>query len=114
MTSAIRQLGLVVHPTRPVDTALREIRAWATERDVKVGQLDVPQDSWPVDGMVKAADCDLLVAVSDDSTALSALRAGARVSRPVLAIASGSLGALATVSADRPAWAPDQFDRRSW
>ena len=114
MTSAISQLGLVVHPTRPVDTALRDIRAWASARDVKVAQLDVPQDSWPVDGPVWAADCDLLIAVGGDGTALSALHAGARVSRPVLAIACGSLGALTTVSAERSAWALDQFESGSW
>jgi NAD+ kinase len=114
MTSAIRQLGLVVHPTRPVDSALSEIRAWAAERDVKVGQVDVPPESRPVADKVEATDCDLLVAVGGDGTALSALHAGARAARPVLSIACGSLGALTTVSAERSAWALDQVESGSW
>ena len=105
MPSAIRQLGLVVHPTRNVDTALDQIRAWVSERDVEVGQVDQSVD---------AADCDLLVAVGGDGTALSALHVGARVARPVLSIACGSLGALTTVSAERTAWALDEFESGRW
>jgi NAD+ kinase len=97
-----------------VETALREIRAWASEREVKVGQVEAPLDSWPVADAVEAADCDLVVAVGGDGTALNALHVGARVSRPVLSIACGSLGALTAVSAERTAWALDQFESGNW
>jgi NAD+ kinase len=112
--SGLRQLGLVVHPTRLVDVALGEIEAWAATHDVAVGQVAVPGHSRPVADQVEAAECDLLLGVGGDGTALTALHAGAESSRPVLAIACGSLGVLTSVSHGRTTWALEEFAGGRW
>ncbi len=48
----------------------------------------------------EAADCDLLIALGGDGTALAALSAAAPVGRPVLGVACGSLGALTATTAE--------------
>jgi NAD+ kinase len=98
--SALRQLGLVVHPTRRIDSVLDAIAAWSGRHRVAVGQVPIPGQSRQVAEPVDAADCDLVIAVGGDGTALHALRAAAPASRPVLAIACGSVGMLTAVTAD--------------
>jgi NAD+ kinase len=98
--SALRQLGLVVHPTRRIDSVLHAISTWAARHDVAVGQLPIAGLARQVAEPVEAADCDVLVALGGDGTALHALRAGAPASRPVLAVACGSIGVLTAVSAE--------------
>jgi NAD kinase len=48
----------------------------------------------------EVASCDLVLAVGGDGTTLHALHAAAKVDRPVLGVACGSLGALTAVSAE--------------
>jgi NAD+ kinase len=106
--SALRQLGLVVHPTRRIDSVLRAISAWAAPHGVAVGQVPVAGQARKVAEPVEAGDCDLLLAIGGDGTALHALRAGAAASRPVLAVACGSIGVLTAVGAEGVVVALDQ------
>jgi NAD+ kinase len=112
--SALRQVGLVVHPTRPVDRALEEVGAWASSNGVTVGQVMVPGQPRQVADPVEAASCDLLLALGGDGTALIALHAGAPTSRPVLGVAHGSIGVLTSVSAEGVAGALDQVAAGRW
>ena len=112
--SALRQVGLVVHPTRPVDRALEEIGAWASGHGLRVGQVLVPGQPRRVADRVEAAACDLLLGLGGDGTALSALHAGAPTSRPVLGVACGSVGVLTSVSAERVGWALEQIAAGRW
>jgi NAD+ kinase len=110
----LRQLGLVVHPTRDVESVLEEIGGWASTHGLAVGQVPVPGQTRQVAGPVEAAACDLLLALGGDGTTLIALHAGATTSRPVLGIACGSIGVLTSVTGDRLAWALEQIAGRRW
>ncbi|HEV7460166.1 MAG TPA: NAD(+)/NADH kinase [Solirubrobacteraceae bacterium] len=112
--AALGQLGLVVHPTRPVERVLEEILAWAAAHTVAVGQVPVPGQSRQVADPIDAAACDLLLALGGDGTALTALHAGAPSSRPVLGVACGSIGVLTSVSAERVTWALEQVAAGRW
>src|SRR3954452_8203433 len=112
--SPLRQLGLVVHPTRQFESVLEEIRAWASTHGLMVGQVPVSGQTRQVADPVEAAACDLLLAVGGDGTALSALHAGGPSSCPVLGIACGSIGVLTSVSAERLAGALEQIQSRRW
>jgi NAD+ kinase len=111
---ALRQLGLIVHPTRPVQSALEEIGAWASAHGAKVGQVPVPGQTRAVMDPVEAAACDVLLGLGGDGTALTALHAGAPTSRPVLGVACGSIGMLTSVGAERVAWALEQIANGRW
>jgi NAD+ kinase len=111
---ALRQVGLVVHPTRPLETALGELGAWASAHGLMIGQVPVPGQTREVADPVAAAACDLLLAIGGDGTALSALHAAAPALSPVLGIAGGSIGVLTSVSVDRIAWALDEFAAGRW
>jgi NAD+ kinase len=106
--SALRQLGLVVHPTRRIDSVLDTVSTWAAAHDVAIGQVPIAGQAREVAEAVEAGDCDLLLAIGGDGTALHALRAGAAVSRPVLAVACGSIGMLTAVGAEGVVAALDQ------
>jgi NAD+ kinase len=112
--SALRRVGLVVHPTRPLGRGLDEIGAWASTYGLTVGQVRIPGAERQVADPIDAAACDLLLALGGDGTALSALHAGAPTSTPVLGIACGSIGVLTSVSAGRVAWALDQITTGRW
>lgn len=113
----MKRIGLVVHPRRDLDVPLAAVRGWAAARDIDVVQV-------PMDGVERAVaepgdegTCDVLVALGGDGTTLAALHAGARVSRPVLGVACGSLGALTATFADGveqalQAFADGRFNRR--
>jgi NAD+ kinase len=110
----VDRLGLVVHPTRSVDSALERIAAWASAHDVRVGQVVVAGQERRVADPVDPAACDLLLALGGDGTTLAALHAGAPNGRPVLGVACGSIGVLTAVAGDRVAWALEQVaDGRS-
>jgi NAD+ kinase len=113
-SSSLRQLGLVVHPTRDLERPLDEIGAWASAHGLTVGQVPIPGQTRQVAEPIEAAACDLLLALGGDGTALSALHAGAPRSRPVLAVACGSIGVLTSVSADRVAWALEEIAKGRW
>src|SRR6476619_2402906 len=94
-----QRLALVVHPARPIAEALAALKSWAGKRGVDVVELQPPgsvdRDAAP-DGVAEPGD--LIVALGGDGTVLSAMRASAPVSAPVLGAACGSLGILAEVA----------------
>ena len=67
---------------------------------VEVVQVAVPGQDREVADAGDSASCDLVVAIGGDGTALAALHAAARVGRPVLGVACGSLGALTAIGVD--------------
>jgi NAD+ kinase len=107
--SAPRRLGIVVHPSRPLDRALEAIREWTEATGTAFGQVRVDGQTREVAEPVEATDCDLLVALGGDGTTLAALHAGAKADRPVLGIACGSIGVLTATHADRVDWALEQL-----
>jgi NAD+ kinase len=112
--SALRRLGLVVHPTRQIDGVLDEIGVWASRVGLTVGQVPVPGQTRRVADPIEANECDLLLAIGGDGTTLIALHAGAPRSRPVLGVACGSIGALTSVTAERVSWALEQVASGRW
>ena len=109
-----RRLGLVVHPSRPIERVLDEIEQWASTHAVAVGQVPVPGQEREVAEPVEVADCDMLLAVGGDGTTLAALHAGAPLSRPVLGVACGSIGVLTSVADPRLVWALEQLRAGRW
>jgi NAD+ kinase len=112
--TALSQVGLVVHPRRRLDEALETVREWSRRHDVSLGQVEVAGQNRRVADPISAADCDLVMALGGDGTALAALHAAASVSRPVLGIACGSIGALSSVAVDDLAWALDEVRAGRW
>jgi NAD+ kinase len=111
---AFSQVGVVIHPSRPLEGALKAITAWTAAHGVALGQIPIDGQSRRVADPVAAAECDLLVALGGDGTALSALHAAAPASSPVLGVACGSIGALTSVRADRLDWALEQIAAGHW
>jgi NAD+ kinase len=107
-------VGVLVHPTRNVDNALRLLREWAEEHDIELVQIATAYPQRPVAKGRDAADTDLIVSIGGDGTTLAALRAGAVAGRPVLGIGCGSLGALANVTAANMPRALERFARGEW
>jgi NAD+ kinase len=110
----LSRVGLVVHPTRSIDVPLRELRTWADMHDAELVQLRRPFEQQWVADEGNANDCDLLVAIGGDGTALGAIRAGVAAGRPVLAVACGSLGVLTSVEAPQVLDAIERFSRGDW
>ena len=110
----LRQVGLVAHPTRDVAQVLGEIASWASRHGVAVGQVPTEGQPRRLADPVEASDCDLLLALGGDGTTLRALHAGAAVSRPVMGIACGSVGALTAVKAADADWALAQVAEGRW
>ncbi len=110
----LRRIGLVTHPTRDIAQPLHALMAWAERSEAQVGQLPFARRQRTLLDECHAAECDLIVAIGGDGTALAAIRNGAGTERPVLGIACGSLGALATVSGDEVGPALDRFDAGDW
>jgi NAD+ kinase len=109
-----RRLGLVVHPSRDLDGVLGLLRSWAPAQGFVIGQVKLPGQPRQVADPVKAADCDMLVALGGDGTTLVALPVGATASRPVIGVACGSVGVLSSVDAGRLGWALDQLAAGRW
>jgi NAD+ kinase len=103
------RLGLVVHPTRPVERVVAVIGEWASVHGVGVGQVPTPGHTRRVADPVDAAECDVLLALGGDGTTLVALHVGASVGRPVLSVACGSVGVLAAVTGGDVRAGLDQF-----
>jgi NAD+ kinase len=108
------QLGLVLHPHRDIDGALRAIRDWASKHGVAVGQVAIPGQARRMADPVDVASSDLLLAVGGDGTTLAALHAGADASRPVLGVAAGSIGILTSVYIDDLSTALEQVAEGNW
>jgi NAD+ kinase len=113
-TNVPRRVGLVVHPSRSVDEPLRLVREWSQSHGVDVVQVLVPHEQRHVAAPGEPADTDLIISVGGDGTTLAALRAAALADRPVLGIACGSLGALATVAVPDITRSLERFTRGEW
>jgi NAD+ kinase len=109
-----RRIGLVVHPTRSVDQPLRLVREWTEAHGVEIVQVPATYNQRRVAEEGDAAASDLIVSIGGDGTTLAALRSGAAARRPVLGIACGSLGALATVPVPDVTRSLDRFRRGEW
>ena len=110
----MRRLGLVVHPTRPLEGVLGELSAWTAERGVGLGQVRVEGQTRSVADQVEPNECDLIVALGGDGTTLTALHAGAPCSTAVLGVACGSVGVLTSVAADLAVAALDSVEAGDW
>jgi NAD+ kinase len=108
------RLGLVVHPRREIDSAIENARAWADAHGAELVQIKVSGQERVVADAGEVAQCDLILAVGGDGTALHALHAAASVNRPVLGVACGSLGALTATAAEDLAEALDSLDAGRW
>jgi NAD+ kinase len=108
------RIGVVVHPSRDLGEAIRVLREWAASSGGSLVQVWVPRTQQRVADEGEAADCDLIVAIGGDGTALVAIQAAARVERPVLGVACGSLGVLTSVAVKELAEALERVDRGDW
>ncbi len=107
-------IGLVVHPRRDIEAALRKLLESASNHDMEVGQIRIPGQSRTVADPVEVTSCDLVIALGGDGTALAALHAAAPASRPVLGIACGSIGVLTSVHAEKLEPALEQVAAGDW
>jgi NAD+ kinase len=107
-------LGVVVHPSRNIDRPLTALRKWSADHRVDILQIPVSGQDRRVAEVGEPAECDLVVAIGGDGTMLAAIRAAVTASRPVMGVASGSLGALAAVTVADVASALDRFSRGEW
>jgi NAD+ kinase len=107
-------VGLVVHPSRDIELALRTVMEWASRHGMDVGQVRIPGQSRVVADPVDVASCDLVIALGGDGTALAALHAAAPAPRPVLGIACGSIGVLTSVHSGELDWALEQVGAGDW
>jgi NAD+ kinase len=114
LSTSPRRVAVAVHPTRPVDEALRALGRWAGRHGIDVVQLEVEGVQREVAAPGKAEPGDLVVALGGDGTVLSALRATAASDAPVLGVACGSLGALSAVSGEELVEALDRFGAGDW
>ena len=112
--ASLSRIGLVVHPTRPVEGALRELREWAQRSGVDVVQVRAFCRQKQVAEQGDARDCGLIVAIGGDGTTLAAIHAGIQAGRPVLGVACGSLGVLTSVSPSDMQRALDRFTAGDW
>jgi NAD+ kinase len=108
------RIGLVVHPRRDLGRALAIVSDWAKANGAEVIQVGGPGQEREVAPLGYAEDCDLVIALGGDGTALAALRAAAPSHRPVLGVACGSLGALTTTTADRLDDALRRISKGKW
>jgi NAD+ kinase len=110
----MQRVGVVLHPTRPVQNVLETLNRWAGTHGVEVVDLRARDSSVGVAPAAELAACDLIAAVGGDGTVLTALHAAAETDTPVLGVARGSLGALSAVSAAGLADALDRISAGAW
>jgi NAD+ kinase len=111
----MQRIGLVVHPSRPIERPLEALHGWADARGVDVVQLRVPSVTERVVAPYgEVATCDLVVAIGGDGTVLAALRASAPAGTPVLGISCGSLGALTAVGPGESVAALERYADGTW
>jgi NAD+ kinase len=108
------RVGVVGHPARDISRPLSDLREWAAGHGVALVQVAVVGGQREVAEPGQAGDCDLIVSIGGDGTTLAAIRAAAKVDRPVLGVACGSLGALTSVAGNRVSHALDRFSRQEW
>jgi NAD+ kinase len=110
----LSRIGIVAHPSRPIEPALHEIREWAQQHGVDVVQVPAFCRQKPVAEQGDPVDCGLIVAVGGDGTTLAAIHAGIQADRPVLGVACGSLGVLTSVSPSEVGRALERFRSGDW
>jgi NAD+ kinase len=110
----VGRVAVVVHPSRPLDEALKTLHAWAAANDVAVVQLTLPPGGRQVAELAAPEAGDLVVALGGDGTVLGALRAAAPIDVPVLGVACGSLGALTGTAGDHIAEALERVWAGAW
>ena len=108
------RLGLVIHPSRDISVPLQELTRWAADHGAEIGQVALDGAPRRVAEPVAAADCGLLVSIGGDGTMLATIRAGMTAGRPVLGVASGSLGVLTRVAPGAVGEALDRFWADDW
>src|SRR5262249_20851488 len=108
------RIGLVVHPSRSVDEPLRLVREWSEKHAVEVVQVPAAYSQRRVAEEGDPSEADLIVSIGGDGTTLAALRCAAIVHRPVMGIACGSPGALATVPVPDVTRSLERFARGEW
>jgi NAD+ kinase len=113
-SAAISRIGVVAHPTRPIERALLEIREWAEQHGVDVVQVPAFCRQKQVAEPGDPDDCSLIVAIGGDGTTLAAIHAGIQAGRPVLGVACGSLGVLTSVSPSEVPRALERFSVGDW
>jgi NAD+ kinase len=111
---APRRIGLVVHPSRTVDQPLRLVREWTEDHGVEIVQVPAAYSQRRIADEGEPSTSDLIVSIGGDGTTLAALRCAATAQRPVLGIACGSLGALATVAVRDVTRSLERFSRGEW
>jgi NAD+ kinase len=111
---ALRRIGLVVHPVRPIDAPLEQVATWGERRGVEVVQVPVPGQSRRVAPPGEGSSCDLIVSIGGDGTMLAGIRAAMTAGRPAMGIACGSLGVLTTVPARAVGPALDRVAQGDW
>jgi NAD+ kinase len=109
----MERVGVLVHPTRPVQDAVEVLRRWTEERGLVLVQIPAGEQP-PVAPPGEVGACDLIAALGGDGTVLKALHAAGRTRTPVLAVAYGSLGVLTTVSVGELRAALDRFAAGDW
>lgn len=109
-----RLVGVVIHPAREIDVALGEVRTWAREQGVGLGQIAYGSEGRRVADAVEVERCELVVALGGDGTSLAAIRAAGPHGIPVLGVACGSLGALTGVAAEDTADALRRVSEGDW
>ena len=76
------RVGVVVHPTRPLEGPLNALRGWAALHAVEVVQVPAAFPQPPVAVPGDPGDCELIVSIGGDGTMLAALRTAAVVEVP--------------------------------
>ena len=109
----MERVGVLVHPTRPVQDALETLRRWTEERGLHLVQIRAgDQPEVAPGGEVRA--CDLITALGGDGTVLKALHVAAPTRTPVMGVAYGSLGAITTVPEAELRAGLDRFTAGDW
>src|SRR6478672_3803940 len=112
--AALSRIGVVAHPTRPIEGALEEMREWARRNGADVVQVPAFCRQKQVAEQGDAGECGLIVAIGGDGTTLAAIHAGIEAGRPVLGVSCGSLGVLTSVSPSDVRRALDRFTAGDW
>jgi NAD+ kinase len=109
----MERVGVLVHPTRPVQDAVDVLDRWTAERGLELVQVPSGEQP-PVAPPGEVSACDLIAAVGGDGTVLKGLHAAARTGTPVLGVACGSLGALTAVPETELQAGLDGFAAGKW
>lgn len=108
------RIGVVVHPRRDVSLALGQAQRFAQQSGLRLTQLSVDGEGQQVAPPGEVGDCDLVLAIGGDGTALAAIRTAAPTGVPMLGVACGSLGALTGTEAEHTGEALERVAAGEW